>query len=114
MGFNFYKNSQLKPTCLIGYLNLQLIGFYRGDPTNSFSEKNRRSTKFQKDMVHRQVPLPMPCYDFSLVINPILGPAYARTSDRANSPAVTGGEYKAQGHIHRGVADPRLLAIPAS
>jgi len=25
-----------------------------------------------------------------------------------------GGEYKGQEHIHRGVADPRLLAIPAS
>ena len=27
---------------------------------------------------------------------------------------LTGGVYKAQEHIHRGVADPRLLAIPAS
>ena len=27
---------------------------------------------------------------------------------------LTGGEYKTQEHIHRGVADPRLLAIPAS
>jgi hypothetical protein len=27
---------------------------------------------------------------------------------------VTGGVYKARERIHRGVADPRLLAIPAS
>ena len=27
---------------------------------------------------------------------------------------VTGGEYKAWERIHRGMADPRLLAIPAS
>src|SRR5205085_7121041 len=27
---------------------------------------------------------------------------------------LTGGVYKAQEHIHRGVADPRLLAIPTS
>ncbi len=26
---------------------------------------------------------------------------------------LTGGVYKAREHIHRGVADPRLLAIPA-
>ena len=29
-------------------------------------------------------------------------------------PGAFVGEYKSQGHIHRGVADPRLLAIPAS
>ena len=56
----------------------------------------------------------MPCYDFSLVTNLILGPTYVGTSDKTDFPAVTGGEYKAQGRIHRGVADPRLLAIPAS
>ena len=27
---------------------------------------------------------------------------------------LTGGEYKTQEHIHRGMADPRLLAIPPS
>jgi len=27
---------------------------------------------------------------------------------------VMGGEYKAQGRIHRDIADSRLLAIPAS
>jgi len=27
---------------------------------------------------------------------------------------VTGGEYKAREHIHHGMADPRLLAIPTS
>jgi hypothetical protein len=40
---------------------------------------------------------------------------------RGNGPSgapafheLTGGEYKTQERIHRGVADPRLLAIPAS
>ena len=32
----------------------------------------------------------------------------------ARSHGVTGGVYKAQEHIHRGIADPRLLAIPTS
>ena len=36
------------------------------------------------------------------------------TSGTTGSHDVTGGVYKAQEHIHRGVADPRLLAIPAS
>ena len=36
------------------------------------------------------------------------------TSDAPRFGGLTGGVYKAQEHIHRGSADPRLLAIPAS
>ena len=35
-------------------------------------------------------------------------------SGELNSHGVTGGEYKTRERIHRGMADPRLLAIPAS
>ena len=31
-----------------------------------------------------------------------------------SSRGLTGGVYKAREHIHRGMADPRLLAIPTS
>ena len=65
-------------------------------------------------MIHRQVPLPVPCYDFTLITDLTLGPAKAGTSGTASFPGVTGGEYKTQEHIHRRVADRRLLAIPAS
>jgi len=36
------------------------------------------------------------------------------TSGMTNFRDVTGGVYKARERIHRGIADPRLLAIPAS
>ena len=36
------------------------------------------------------------------------------TSGTPSFRGLTGGVYKAQEHIHRGVADPRLLAIPTS
>ena len=36
------------------------------------------------------------------------------TSGAPSFHGVTGGVYKARERIHRGVADPRLLAIPAS
>ena len=36
------------------------------------------------------------------------------TSSTAHFRDVTGGVYKTRERIHRGVADPRLLAIPAS
>ena len=35
-------------------------------------------------------------------------------SGTINFRGVTGGVYKARERIHRGFADPRLLAIPAS
>ena len=38
----------------------------------------------------------------------------APTSGTADFHGVTGGVYKARERIHRGDADPRLLAIPAS
>jgi len=38
----------------------------------------------------------------------------SRTSGTPDFHGVTGGVYKARERIHRGVADPRLLAIPAS
>ncbi len=36
------------------------------------------------------------------------------TSGTADFRGVTGGVYKARERIHRGIADPRLLAIPSS
>ena len=65
-------------------------------------------------MIHGQLPLPVPCYDFVPLTEPSLGPDNSGTSAVPSSLDVTGGEYRAQEHIHRGVADPRLLAIPAS
>jgi len=38
----------------------------------------------------------------------------APTSGTAGFHGVTGGVYKARERIHRGMADPRLLAIPTS
>ena len=69
-------------------------------------------------MIQPQVPLRLPCYDLVPVIwltvdrrplavdNPVSG-----TPD---SHDLTGGVYKAQEHIHRVMADTRLLAIPTS
>ena len=69
-------------------------------------------------MIQPQVPLRLPCYDFAPVTNfTVVGYPLAvssPTSDETSSHGVTGGVYKARERIHRGVADPRLLAIPAS
>ena len=65
-------------------------------------------------MIYRQVLLPVPCYDFVPLTESALGPAKAEISGIPSSLDVTGGEYKLQEHIHRHIADWRLLAIPTS
>ena len=64
-------------------------------------------------MVHPHVPVGIPCYDFTPVASSLLNP-HCGSSKSPNSRGMTGGECKEQGHIHGGVADPPLLAIPTS
>ena len=71
-----------------------------------------------KEVIQPQVPLRLPCYDFTPVIDHTVASALPKVklpaSGAANSHGVTGGVYKARERIHRGNADPRLLAIPTS
>jgi hypothetical protein len=71
-----------------------------------------------KEVIQPQVPLRLPCYDFTPVIDHTVVSALPKvklpTSGAANSHGVTGGVYKARERIHRDVADSRLLAIPTS
>ena len=72
----------------------------------------------RKEVIQPQVPLRLPCYDLVPITQFIVG-AYplavgAATSDAPDFRGLTGGVYKAQEHIHRSVADLRLLAIPTS
>ena len=69
-------------------------------------------------MIQPQVPLGLPCYDFTPVMNHTVVNALPKvklsTSGAAHSHGVTGGVYKARERIHRDIADSRLLAIPTS
>jgi hypothetical protein len=69
-----------------------------------------------KEMFHPQVLLRIPCYDLLPVSSiTVVPPNKGKGPSGASaSHELTGGEYKTQEHIHRGVADPRLLAIPTS
>ncbi len=64
-------------------------------------------------VVHPHVPVGIPCYDFTPVIDSLLNPQ-GESSESLNSHGVTGGECKEQGHIHGDMADSPLLAIPPS
>ena len=58
-------------------------------------------------MIQPQVPLRLPCYDFTPVINHTVVNAFLTvklsTSGAINSHGVTGGVYKARERIHRGI-----------
>jgi hypothetical protein len=73
----------------------------------------------RKEVIQPHLPVRLPCYDFV----PIASPTFTRSplkevrpqvSGVADFRDVTGGVYKARERIHRGVADPRLLATPPS
>ena len=76
------------------------------------------SLVFGKEVIQPQVPLRLPCYDFTPVMNHTVVNALQKvklsTSGTTHSHGVTGGVYKARERIHRAMADARLLANPAS
>lgn len=60
-----------------------------------------------KEVIQPQVPLRLPCYDFTPVMNPTVvnGPLTVglSPSGKTHSHGVTGGVYKARERIHRGM-----------
>ena len=78
----------------------------------------RSTRRSRKEVIQPQVPLRLPCYDFAPVTELTLDGCPLAVGPPVSGPSgfhgVTGGVYKARERIHRGVADPRLLAIPAS
>src|SRR5438876_2522292 len=83
-----------------------------------FAQTTKVKIILRKEVIQPQVPLRLPCYDLVPIRSFIFGgcplAVGAPTSDAPPFRGLTGGVYKAQEHIHRGVADPRLLAIPTS
>ena len=61
----------------------------------------------RKEVIQPQVPLRLPCYDFTPVIDhtvvSVLPKVRQPTSGATNSHGVTGGVYKARERIHRGM-----------
>ena len=60
-----------------------------------------------KEVIQPQVPLRLPCYDFTPIIDQTVGASLlavgSTTSGPANFRGVTGGVYKARERIHRGM-----------
>ena len=79
---------------------------------------NQTSLLTLKEVIQPHLPIRLPCYDFTPVIDHTVASALPKVrlpaSGAANSHGVTGGVYKARERIHRDIADSRLLAIPTS
>ena len=77
-----------------------------------------RETLPRKEVIQPQLPLRLPCYDFTPITNPTLDGSLQKVRPPALGVArfrgVTGGVYKARERIHRSIADLRLLATPPS
>ena len=70
-------------------------------------ESSLRIKILRKEVIQPQVPLRLPCYDFTpvadLTVADCLLAVSASSSGKTNSHGVTGGVYKARERIHRGV-----------
>ncbi len=80
---------------------------------------NRFLNSLRKEVIQPHLPVRLPCYDFTPLTRPTLTTPFPYglgivALSGSDSGGVTGGVYKARERIHRGVADPRLLAIPTS
>ena len=81
---------------------------YRHSQANCVGAYEGTSTRRQyKEVIQPQVPLRLPCYDFTPVMNHTVVSALPKvkqpTSGTAHSHGMTGGVYKARERIHRSV-----------
>ena len=72
----------------------------------------------RKEVIQPQVPLRLPCYDFTPITSQTLDGSLPKVGSPASGSTsfrdVTGGVYKARERIHGVIADTPLLAIPTS
>ena len=65
------------------------------------------SSFLRKEVIQPHLPIRLPCYDFTPVINPAFGSSFlavrSLTSGVIDSHGVTGGVYKTRERIHRGI-----------
>ena len=92
-----------------------------GAPRPPDERRRKRVAKWllRKEVIQPHLPVRLPCYDFTPIADPTFGSSLLKevgplTSGVADFRDVTGGVYNPRERIHRGFADPRLLATPTS
>ncbi len=84
--------------------NGRWLGYGTPDSVDSQVRANFQGI-LRKEVIQPQVPLRLPCYDLVPITGFIFGACLAApaTSDTPRFGGLTGGVYKAQEHIHRGM-----------
>ena len=102
------RSNQLsyRPICerlILSKLNSTSIADVRPDLQWNFFHR----CLLRKEVIQPHLPIRLPCYDFTPIIEPTFGRAplavRLRTSGVPDSHGVTGGVYKARERIHRGM-----------
>ena len=80
----------------------------RSGPSSLFATaQSLLRSLLRKEVIQPHLPIRLPCYDFTPIIEPTFGRAplavRLRTSGVPDSHGVTGGVYKARERIHRGM-----------
>ena len=88
-----YRPSQTSGRGRLHYIQVTCVG------------RSRRICELIKEVIQPQVPLRLPCYDFTPVMNHTVVTGLIKvslaTSGATHSHGVTGGVYKARERIHR-------------
>ena len=75
--------------------------------SNLCEHSTKQDVRIGKEVIQPQVPLGLPCYDFTPVMNHTVVTALPKvklaTSGATHSHGVTGGVYKARERIHRDI-----------
>ena len=81
--------------------------FFGTDEALSETSSDAFGQILRKEVIQPQVPLRLPCYDLVPIAEFIFGAYFlavsTATSDTPHFRGLTGGVYKAQEHIHRGM-----------
>jgi hypothetical protein len=76
-------------------------------PTSVSALTQRERISSGKEVIQPHLPIRLPCYDFTPVMNPavvtVLLAVRLATSGKTHSHGVTGGVYKTRERIHRGM-----------
>ena len=87
-------------------------------PCGSHCPKTLDCILRRKEVIQPHLPVRLPCYDLVPITSLTLDGSPQKVGPPASGAThfhdLTGGVYKARERIHRGVADPRLLATPPS
>ena len=81
------------------------LSIFTADKRERFSVRDTSSSR--KEVIQPHLPIRLPCYDFTPVMNPTVVSALLAvrlpTSGETHSHGVTGGVYKTRERIHRGM-----------